>query len=66
MLIDTATCPLNARIAEPEKTSVVKQWLCKHVSTATKVRDRNRYTHNNTETVTGGVVYCDRVEVMLG
>jgi hypothetical protein len=31
------TCPLKARIVEPEKTSVAWQFLRKHVSTATKL-----------------------------
>jgi hypothetical protein len=37
------TCPLKARIAETEM-SATKQWLCEHVSMATKFCDRsNRY-----------------------
>jgi hypothetical protein len=38
------TCLLKVRIAEPEKMSIARQWLCKHVSMATKSCDRhNRY-----------------------
>jgi hypothetical protein len=30
--------------------AVAREWICKHVSTATKPSDRsNRYTHNNRE-----------------
>jgi hypothetical protein len=39
------TCLLKARTVEPKKTSVARQWLCKHVSMTTKSRDcSNRYT----------------------
>jgi hypothetical protein len=55
---NTVTCFLKAGIAELEKTSVVRQWLSKHVSTATKSRDRrNRYTRNNKGTVGGSALY---------
>jgi hypothetical protein len=47
-----------AGIAEPEKTSVARQWLCKHDSTATKSRDRNnRYTRDYRGTVGSGIFY---------
>jgi hypothetical protein len=40
---------LKARIAEPEM-SVARQWLCKHVSTATDSHDHsNRYMNGTTE-----------------
>jgi hypothetical protein len=59
------TCPLQARILEPEKTSVVRYWLCKHVSTATKSRDRrNRYTRNKRGTVGGDVLCWVRAEAV--
>jgi hypothetical protein len=32
------TCPLKARTVEPKEATVSRQWLCKHVSTATKLR----------------------------
>jgi hypothetical protein len=36
---------LKAGRAEPEKTPVVRQWLCKYVSTANKSHDcKSRYT----------------------
>jgi hypothetical protein len=40
---------------ELEETAVARQWFCKHVSTATKSRDRgNGYTRND-----GGIVGSD-------
>jgi hypothetical protein len=39
------TCLLKARTVEPEKTSVSRQWFCKHVSETTKSCD-----HSNTYT----------------
>jgi hypothetical protein len=36
---------LKARIVEPEEMAVARQWLCKHVSRATKsCGHSNRYT----------------------
>jgi hypothetical protein len=56
--VSIVTCLLKARIPESGKTSVAKKWLCKHVSTATKPRDRrNRYTRKNKGTVGGGVFF---------
>jgi hypothetical protein len=55
--ITIVTCLLKTGIAEPEETAVARQWLCKHVSTATKSRDRgNRCTRDNRGTVGGGVL----------
>jgi hypothetical protein len=45
---------LKARIVEPEETAVARQWLCKHVSKATRTRDRYRYEHSNRRNVGGG------------
>jgi hypothetical protein len=51
------TWGLKARIVEPEKTSVSRQWLYKHVSAVTNLRDRsNRYRRNNREIVVGSVL----------
>jgi hypothetical protein len=45
--------------------AVARQWLCKHVSAATKSYDcRNRYTHNNRETVGSEVTYAVHAEAM--
>jgi hypothetical protein len=42
----------------PQKTSVAREWICKHVSMATKSPDHsNRYTRNNRGTA-GGSVLC--------
>jgi hypothetical protein len=48
--VDDMTRRLKARIAQPEETAISRQLLCKHVSTATKSRDRsNRHKGNNME-----------------
>jgi hypothetical protein len=55
--ISIVTCLLKARIVESEETAVARQWLCKHLSMATKARDhRIRYTCNNRGTVRGGIL----------
>jgi hypothetical protein len=47
-LIYIVTYLPKLRIAEPENTSVVRERLCKHGSTAIDSRDRsNRYIRNN-------------------
>jgi hypothetical protein len=52
MNYNIVTRGFKERIVQPEKTSVSRQWLCKHVSTATNSRDRsNRYTSVNREIV---------------
>jgi hypothetical protein len=63
----TVTCLVKAAIAEPEKTSVSRQWLCKHVSTATKSCDRHdRYTRNNRGAFEGVVLCWVTAEAMYG
>jgi hypothetical protein len=48
------SCLLKAGIEEPEETAFAREWLCKHVSTATTPRDRrNRYASNNRSIVVG-------------
>jgi hypothetical protein len=49
----------QSQIVGPEERAVARQWVCKHVSTATKSRDlRKRYTLNNTGTVGSSVFYA--------
>jgi hypothetical protein len=43
------TCPLKARIVEPEETAVARQWLRKHVFTATKHVTTATNTHATSE-----------------
>jgi hypothetical protein len=57
ILIDIVTCLLEVGIAEPEETVVARKRRCKHVSTATKSRDRCINTRNNRGTI-GGFVFC--------
>jgi hypothetical protein len=64
MVNNIVTCPLKARIVEPEETVVARQWPCKHVFTAIKSCDhRNGYIRNNRGTVGIGVFYAVRAEV---
>jgi hypothetical protein len=57
---DNVSCLLKSRIAEQEKITVVRQWLFKHVSTATKSRDRC----NNIGAIRGSVFDCDHAEAV--
>jgi hypothetical protein len=48
---------MKAGTVEPEDTAVARQWLCKHVSTATNSHDRgNRYARNDRIAVGSGVL----------
>jgi hypothetical protein len=51
------TCLLKAEIAEPEKMPIARHWFCKHVSTATKSRDRRNIHHCNNEGTVGSSVF---------
>jgi hypothetical protein len=56
-------CLLKTGTAEPERTSVVRQWLCKNVPTATKPNGLpNGHERNNRGTVESGVFYAVHVE----
>jgi hypothetical protein len=51
--------------SKPEETVVVRQWLCKHDSTATKSRNRsNGYNRNNRITFGGGDFHTVRAEAI--
>jgi hypothetical protein len=59
----TVTCLLKAVIAESEETAIARQWLCKHVSTATNLCDRdNDYAHNNRRIVGSDVQFTHRAQ----
>jgi hypothetical protein len=46
-LVYVVTYLLKAKMAEPDEMVVARQWLCKHVSTATESRD----CHNTNATM---------------
>jgi hypothetical protein len=44
------TCLLKTGIEEPEEMTIAREWLCKHISTATNSHDcSNRHTPDNKE-----------------
>jgi hypothetical protein len=50
---------------EPEKVAAARQWLCEHVSAATKSRERsNGYTDNNIGTAGSGFFYIEESTVL--
>jgi hypothetical protein len=54
MFLYIVICPRKDRIVEIKERAVARQWLCKHVSTATNTRGRSkRCTRNNRGTVGG-------------
>jgi hypothetical protein len=56
--LHTVAFQLKTMTAEPEYTAVVRQCICKHVSTASKSRQRdNGYARNN-RGITGSDVFC--------